>query len=353
MKKIFWILLLFPLSLLAQEHFYYYKGEKQYLQLDTNSVFISTVKESSLNNSNLVSKTSLSIKKEQASYLLRQKQNLATDFYWAELDFLNSNLEGSYTERINKIKQIDGVQVVSPYFTGKNGKKIGLSNFFYVKLKTLSDTTLLYTFSTKNKSIIVKQDKFMPLWFALSCTKHSEMNAMQMANIFYESQLFQYAEPDLMIDDMLNCTNDTYFPNQWGLRNTGQYGGTTGIDIKACAAWQISTGTGVTVAVIDQGIELNHPDLQTNIHPLSFDTETGTSPSIVRGDHGVACAGIVGAEGNNSAGVRGVASNARLMSISNSLDGTPLSRMSRGEGINWAVQNGAGVLSNSWGSVVQ
>lgn len=306
-----------------------------------------------MQKNNLVSKGILTLNKEQTSHLLKQKQNMSADFYWAELELSGNNLDGSYIERINRIKQIDGVQVVSPYFTGKSEKRIGLSNFFYVKLKALYDTTLLKRYSYENKVIIVKQDKFMPLWFVLSCTKHSEVNAMKMANRFYESQLFQYAEPDLIVNDLLNCTNDIYFSNQWGLRNTGQYGGTTGIDIKACDAWNLSTGTGVTVAVIDQGIELNHPDLQANIHPLSFDTETGTSPSIVQGNHGVAYAGIVGAVGNNSLGIRGVASNVRLMSVSNSLLGTPLSRMARGEGINWAVENGADVLSNSWGSSVQ
>ncbi|TPE17930.1 S8 family serine peptidase [Tannerella forsythia] len=109
----------------------------------------------------------------------------------------------------------------------------------------------------------------------------------------------------------------------------------------------------MTVAVVDQGIELNHPDLVANIHPLNFDTETGSSPSIVRGNHGVACAGIIGASGNNAIGIRGVAPNARLMSISNSLEAAPMSRIKRGEGINWAVQNGADIISNSWGSSVQ
>ena len=80
---------------------------------------------------------------------------------------------------------------------------------------------------------------------------------------------------------------------------------------------------------------------------LDFDTETGSSPSIVRGNHGVACAGIIGASGNNAIGIRGVAPNARLMSISNSLEAAPMSRIKRGEGINWAVQNGADIISES------
>jgi hypothetical protein len=187
----------------------------------------------------------------------------------------------------------------------------------------------------------------------MSVTEKSKYNAMEIANLFYESGYFQYAGPDLMVDDYINCASDTYFSQQWGLNNTGQNGGTSGIDIKACNAWQISTGSNITVAVLDQGIDLTHPDLATNIHALSFDSESGTSPQQVLDNHGTACAGIVGAVKNNAKGIAGVAPNCKLMAISNSLVGTPLSRMKRADGINWAWQNGADVISNSWSSSVQ
>ncbi|MDP2889441.1 MAG: S8 family serine peptidase [Bacteroidota bacterium] len=247
------------------------------------------------------------------------------------------------------LKQNKNVEIVSPYFKSANSKKIGLTNFFYVKLKTTTDIALLNQYAKQTKSIIVKQDVFMPLWYVLSCTKASE-NAMELANKFFESGLFQYAEPDLMLEDILNCVNDTYFPQQWGLRNTGQYGGNAGTDIRACDAWNLSTGSNVNVAVVDHGIQLDHPDLQANIHSLSYDTENSTSPSVVRGDHGTACAGIIGAVGN-TAGIRGIAPNCRLMSISNTLNsGTPNIKQKLANGINWSVQNGAHVISNSWGS---
>ncbi|PDP72132.1 hypothetical protein [Tannerella forsythia] len=140
MKKIVFIVLLFPLSLLAQEHFYYYKGKKQPLQLDTTRVFIYTVNDVALQKSNLISKRTLNLHKEQ---ILKQKQKISTDFYWTELKLSTMNEGRSYKERVSKLKQIEGVQTVSPYFIGRYGRKIGLSNFFYVKLKNLSDTTLL------------------------------------------------------------------------------------------------------------------------------------------------------------------------------------------------------------------
>jgi hypothetical protein len=119
----------------------------------------------------------------------------------------------------------------------------------------------------------------MPLWYTLSCSKNSTGNALEMANLFYESKLFSVTEVDFLTHYELhnnNCVNnDVYFNDQWNLKNTGQYGGTPGIDINYCAAKFITEGDpSIIVAVMDSGIEVNHPDF-VNIHPDSYDIETG------------------------------------------------------------------------------
>ncbi len=73
-----------------------------------------------------------------------------------------------------------------------------------------------------------------------------------------------YAEPNYIITLNSVTTNDTYFGNQWGLNNTGQSGGTPNADIDATEAWDIETG-GATIAVIDSGIDLSHPDLVSKL----------------------------------------------------------------------------------------
>lgn len=175
---------------------------------------------------------------------------------------------------------------------------------------------------------------------------------MEMANFFYETSNFSTAEPDLMVDDIPQCVNDTYFSDQWNLYNTGQYGGTSDYDIDICEAWDLTSGSNnIVIAVVDQGIEMDHPDLP-NMSQDSYDTEEGTSPSQVLGPHGTAVAGIAGADANNDEGIAGVAPNCQLMSISNSMESTPNSRQRRGDGINWAWLHGADVINNSWGSAV-
>lgn len=82
-----------------------------------------------------------------------------------------------------------------------------------------------------------------------------------------------------------------------GLQNTTN----PGIDINICNAWTISEGAGVKVAVIDTGIDKNNIDLSNNIFPLSYDVETGTSPSqTYNPPHGTQVSGVISAEKNNS-----------------------------------------------------
>jgi len=99
--------------------------------------------------------------------------------------------------------------------------------------------------------------------------------------------------------------SDSLFSDQWGLKNTGQYGGAVGEDIRADGAWNIWTGASspVSVAILDTGIDPNHPDLNV-VLDRNFTSDTATSEDVK--GHGTSVAGIVGAKGNNRIGVAGV-----------------------------------------------
>lgn len=74
-----------------------------------------------------------------------------------------------------------------------------------------------------------------------------------------------YAEPDYIVQ-MTGTPNDPLVAAQWNMQNTGQNGGVVGADIHASQAWDISTGSAnVVVAVLDTGIDYNHPDLAPNV----------------------------------------------------------------------------------------
>lgn len=125
-------------------------------------------------------------------------------------------------------------------------------------------------------------------------------------------------------------------------------------DIDVVEAWDISKGAGVTVAVVDRGIDPYHNDLSPNFHSRSFDAESGTPGSIFTGEpHGTHVAGIIAAVGNNGTQVIGVAHQAKILRISHDTripNATTSSKLA--SGINWAWNDGkADVINCSWGDV--
>lgn len=127
--------------------------------------------------------------------------------------------------------------------------------------------------------------------------------------------------------------DDPLFAHQWGLQRIGVPRG-----------WQIVRGSpDVTVAVIDEGVQLDHPDLL--VHPQSWNATTDTPDGSPTGNHGTACAGIIGARLDNGAGVAGVAGGVRVMSIATAT----WADVDIAEGLYFAADNGARVVSMSFG----
>jgi len=183
--------------------------------------------------------------------------------------------------------------------------------------------------------------------------------------------LVEYVEPNI-IYHTLKTPNDPNFSQQWGLKNTGIK---NGVDIDIDKAWDIETGSGeVIVAIIDSGIDYNNPDLKDNLwtndlelHGKSgFDDDNngyiddiyGVNPTgegvasnpYDDNGHGTHCAGTIGATGDNGQGISGINWKVKIMGLK--------FLKSNGEGtleaavkaIDYAINKGAKVLSNSWGA---
>jgi hypothetical protein len=306
-----------------------------------------------LDNSSVTLITENDFQKSSVSTLNFKEFNLeqespSANYKYSNIEFQQIPSSVEYFQKINLLNSNAKIIKANPNFTNSFGKKFGLSNYFYVKLKNASDYQLLVSKVLERNVIIVEQNQFMPLWYTLKITKNTIGNTLEVANQFFETGLFASSQPDFLSDDRF-CSNDPMFGSLWGLNNTSN----TNHDINICQAWNITQGANVNVAVLDQGIFKTHIDLYSNIHPLSYNTETNTSPSQLFGDHGTHCAGTIAAIKDNNIQVVGVSPLSKLMDISNSLAGTPNSRMKRADGINWAWQNGADIISNSWGSGVQ
>ncbi|MDQ3941221.1 MAG: S8 family serine peptidase [Actinomycetota bacterium] len=149
-------------------------------------------------------------------------------------------------------------------------------------------------------------------------------------------------------------SNDPYFARQWGHHK-----------IQAEQAWATTNGSGALIAVVDSGVDLTHPDLQTNIVNNSnadFVEPNGTCSgggkkgrtctqdgAQDKNGHGTHVAGIVGAIANNGIGVAGVAPGARILPVrvlDANGDGTTEHVAA---GIRYAADQGADVINLSLG----
>lgn len=182
---------------------------------------------------------------------------------------------------------------------------------------------------------------------------------IEVAEPEYEKQLVVNQQPAGAPDDFSFkgpawTPNDPRYTEQWHYHNTGQQNGTPDADIDLPEAWEIHRGSAeVLVAVIDQGIQSAHPDLQAHMWPEIGFNFINNSPNIVAGDHGSHVAGTISAINNNGVGVSGVAGGngpddgVRLMScqVFNPTIG--------GGGFElapvYAADNGAAISQNSWG----
>lgn len=178
-------------------------------------------------------------------------------------------------------------------------------------------------------------------------------DAFEVSNKIYETGLVRFSHPDFYAT--ITHYNDPRYPDQFQMNNTGQtIDGVTGVndmDCNAPEAWAISLGSAsITVAVIDDGLE-DHEDMENSSGQSRYTNgfspaNNGNGDAISGSNHGVSCAGIVAAS-HNTIGVRGVAPLVDLISVNIFVGGE--STQDIADGITWAKDNGADVLSNSWG----
>jgi subtilisin family serine protease len=208
-------------------------------------------------------------------------------------------------------------------------------------------------------------------FFSLSAPGASSADVLGWAA---KTQGVAYVEPNFVLQTAA-VPNDPSFSRLWGLNNTGQSGGLRDADIDAPEAWNTTTGSrDVVVAVIDSGVDYNHPDLKANMwkNPGEIpgdgidNDKNGKTDDIYGWDaanddgdpmdddgHGTHVAGTIGAVGNNSVGIAGVSWNVSLMAVKflgpnggtaeDAIEAIQYVTNMRKRGINIVVSN------NSWG----
>lgn len=180
--------------------------------------------------------------------------------------------------------------------------------------------------------------------FRIVCT--DEWDMMLLANSLVGIDGVKYSTPDFY-GEIVFDRSDEFYTHQWGLNNTGQYGGTSDIDINVEPAWNFlnnSTQTiygNIKVAVIDDGVE-PHEDFYYDdgvCKVLDGYTANGDGTGRPRdnGDHGQSCAGIIGAV-HNGIGIAGIAPNSLIVPI----------RIFRNNGIPFRYSHIARAINKAW-----
>jgi len=180
------------------------------------------------------------------------------------------------------------------------------------------------------------------------------IQSLEVSNALVESGLVNWAHPNFYSNH--TKYNDPLYSQQFQMNNTGQsisgVSGLNDVDCDAPEAWALTTGSDqITVAVIDDGVEA-HPDLEdangnSRIEAGDTPANGGDGSPILNNDgHGTACAGIIAASHNNIH-VRGLAPNVKLITVNIFQGSETISDIANA--FDFARQNGADVISNSWG----
>ena len=185
-------------------------------------------------------------------------------------------------------------------------------------------------------------------------------NPLDISNRIAASGLVEFASPDFQLLRIpYGGTNDPLYPDQWHLESIGQNGALVDADIDVEEAWDTTRGDfNITIAVIDTGVELNHPDLRDHflqgIDVLDDDNDPQAEDylfGLITENHSTAVCGVAAGHGNNDIGISGVSQESGIIPIrflSEWIFNQP-TLQDEADAFNFANAAGAAVVNNSWG----
>jgi Subtilase family len=180
--------------------------------------------------------------------------------------------------------------------------------------------------------------------FFLAAQEGTGQRVFDIANELLKRQDVEYCQPELV----RRLAERTIFPQQWHLKTTTIGGQWVNASANVEAAHTITEGEGVTIAIIDTGTDIDHEEFSSESKLLAPRDTTSKDadprPSARGENHGTACAGVACADG--SFGASGVAPQAKLMPIRMI---SQLGSQAEANAFYWAANNGADIISCSWG----
>lgn len=179
----------------------------------------------------------------------------------------------------------------------------------------------------------------------------SDANALDMANILVEAGWAERAQPDwLMKREKRDFPkpSDPLFPDQWHLHSDGgRAPAVVDADANVLEAWTKSRGRGVVAAVIDDGMELEHPDVLTFRGYDAIRDQMNATPPAATDAHGTAVAGVIAGR-LNGIGMVGVAPESTIAPVA-LITGEFFTAATEANAFIVATDLGGETMNNSWG----
>ncbi|MBK7936688.1 MAG: S8 family serine peptidase [Lewinellaceae bacterium] len=214
---------------------------------------------------------------------------------------------------------------------------------FFIKFKDEVPEKTCLALIDKFKLKIKSKLPFAPNSYFVEAEEGTGLKVFEMAEQLLQLKEVEFCHPEMVQERRFKGIH----PLQWHLGKTTIGDKTVDAHINIDAAWKHTKGKGITIAVIDDGVDIDHPEFAGRVvHP--FDSTTNSDdprPKTKDDNHGTSCAGVACAAGLNN-GASGVAPEASLMPIRLR---SGLGSMSEANAFAWAADHGADVISCSWG----
>jgi subtilisin family serine protease len=321
-------------STAAIESSYYYQGRLIRLQRSSDKLSVRfRAGVSKTSRTKLVHRLSSSAGLQQASRL--RGRDLSS------VDLEKASKKG-VTRLLADLRANKNVEFAYPAWVNpKSGGRVLLTDEVIVRLKGGSATAQVKAALAARNLAVARKISYSSDEYVLKLLAPKQADPLAVSRSLYRSGLVRWAVPNFVQELQRYYTpNDPLFPDQWHLNNTGQSGGTVGADAKLTSAWNTQRGNaGTTIAIIDDGVQLTHPDLSANIYTNPGETagngvdddgngyiddvhgwnfvsnSNDPNPDSLSDAHGTSVAGVAAARGNNAVGVSGACPSCTILPV--------------------------------------
>lgn len=245
-----------------------------------------------------------------------------------------------------ELKKEDDIRFAGRVLTdAKSGEVVLYTENFFVKFKdNVEESRCLevlaaYKLKVKDKLVFAKNSYFV------QAEEGTGLKVFEISEKLLAEKEVEYCHPELVQERRYKAA--AIHANQWHLAKTEIRGKKIDAGVNIEAAWKLTKGKGITIAIVDDGVDMAHPEFAGRIvHPRDVTRNSDDANPVEKDDnHGTACAGVACAAGLPDGAV-GTAPEAFLMPIRLR---SGLGSMAECNAFVWAADHGADVISCSWG----